>query len=81
MQRGLGFYRACQRGQTVCDVCSPMMFGHSGWTGTSLFADPELSMYVVLLTNRTCKENFDNDLIWRVRRYVHNAAVAAWTKD
>ncbi len=80
MQRGLGFYRFRQKGQTVCDLCSPTAFGHSGWTGTSVMADPELGFYVVLLTNRTCKESFDADSIWRVRRYVHNAAVAAWTK-
>ena len=80
MQRGLGFYRARQLGQTVCDICSLTAFGHSGWTGTSVMADPELGFYVALLTNRTCKESFDNDSIWRIRRYVHNAAVAALTK-
>lgn len=80
MQRGLGFYRSAQRGQTVCDTCSPMAFGHSGWTGTSVMADPELGFYMALLTNRTCKEQFDTDSIWRVRRYAHNAAVSAWCK-
>lgn len=80
-QRGLGFYRFRQKAQTVCDICSPMAFGHCGWTGTSVMADPELGFYVVLLSNRTCKESFDQDSIWRIRRYVHNAAVAAWQKD
>lgn len=80
MQRGLGFYRFRQKGQTACDLCSPTAFGHSGWTGTSVMADPELGIYVVLLTNRTCKEKFDNDSIWRFRRYVNNAAVSAWCK-
>ncbi len=80
MQRGLGFYRFRQKGQTACDLCSPTAFGHSGWTGTSVMADPELGFYVVLLSNRTCKEKFDLNEIWRVRRYVNNAAVAAWTK-
>ena len=80
MQRGLGFYRFRQKQQTVCDLCSPTVFGHSGWTGTSVMVDPELGFYVVLLSNRTCKESFDQNEIWRVRRYVHNAAVAAWIK-
>lgn len=80
MQRGLGFYRFRQKGQTVCDICSPTAFGHSGWTGTSVMADPELGFYLVLLTNRTCKESFGQNEIWRTRRYVHNAAVSAWTR-
>ncbi len=80
MQRGLGFYRFRHPGQTVCDICSPTAFGHSGWTGTSIMADPEFGFYVAMLTNRTCKEQFDYDSIWRIRRYVHNAAVSAWMK-
>ena len=80
-QRGLGFYRFRQKAQTVCDICSPTAFGHSGWTGTSIMADPEMDFYVVLLTNRTCMEHFDQNEIWRIRRYVHNAAVAAFKKD
>jgi CubicO group peptidase (beta-lactamase class C family) len=27
-------------------------FGHTGWTGTSLWIDPERSLFVILLTNR-----------------------------
>jgi CubicO group peptidase (beta-lactamase class C family) len=31
---------------------SPRAFGHTGFTGTSLWIDPDLGVYVVLLTNR-----------------------------
>lgn len=31
---------------------SPRAFGHTGFTGTSLWIDPERAVYVVLLTNR-----------------------------
>jgi CubicO group peptidase (beta-lactamase class C family) len=31
---------------------SPRAFGHTGFTGTSLWIDPERDLYVVLLTNR-----------------------------
>ena len=33
---------------------SPAAFGHVGYTGTSLWIDPELDRYFVLLTNRAC---------------------------
>lgn len=32
---------------------SPVSFGHSGWTGQSLWIDPILDRYVIVLTNRT----------------------------
>jgi CubicO group peptidase (beta-lactamase class C family) len=31
---------------------SPRAFGHTGFTGTSIWIDPERSLFVVLLTNR-----------------------------
>jgi serine-type D-Ala-D-Ala carboxypeptidase len=33
-------------------TCSPRSYGHTGFTGTSLLIDPEVGIYVVLLTNR-----------------------------
>jgi CubicO group peptidase (beta-lactamase class C family) len=33
---------------------SPAAFGHVGFTGTSLWIDPVLDRYFVLLTNRAC---------------------------
>jgi CubicO group peptidase (beta-lactamase class C family) len=34
------------------DFLSPRAYGHAGYTGTSLWIDPERGMFVVLLTNR-----------------------------
>ncbi|MDQ3674706.1 MAG: beta-lactamase family protein, partial [Gemmatimonadota bacterium] len=31
---------------------SPRSFGHTGFTGTSIWIDPERGLYVVVLTNR-----------------------------
>jgi len=50
--------------------------GHTGFTGTSLWIDPELDLYVVLLTNRVHPSR-DNNAIQPVRRAVHDAIVAA----
>ncbi|MFN9453616.1 MAG: serine hydrolase domain-containing protein [Gemmatimonadota bacterium] len=49
--RGLG-WDTCA-GQHGCgDYLGPGAFGHIGYTGTSLWIDPEREMFVILLTNR-----------------------------
>ena len=54
---------------------SARALGHTGFTGTSLWIDPELDLYVVLLTNRVHPSR-DNNAIQSVRRAVHDAIVA-----
>jgi|SRR5688572_3830685 len=51
---------------------SPRAFGHVGFTGTSLWIDPNRSIYVALLTNRV-HPTPDNDAIARVRPALHDA--------
>ena len=51
---------------------SPRAVGHTGYTGTSLWIDPDRGIYVVLLTNRVHPTR-ENDAIRRVRPAVHNA--------
>jgi CubicO group peptidase (beta-lactamase class C family) len=53
---------------------SPQSFGHVGFTGTSLWIDPERSIYVALLTNRV-HPTPDNNAIARVRPALHDAVV------
>jgi CubicO group peptidase (beta-lactamase class C family) len=50
----------------------PRSFGHLGFTGTSLWCDPDASVVVVLLTNRVCPSR-ENILIRSVRPDVHGA--------
>ena len=54
-------------------------FGHTGFTGTSLWIDPLKDLYVVLLTNRVHPQRpaDANDLLKRVRPAVHDAVAAA----
>ena len=55
---------------------SPHSFGHLGYTGTSLWIDPERQLSITLLTNRTwpdCK----NEAIKQVRPAFHDAMVEA----
>jgi CubicO group peptidase (beta-lactamase class C family) len=59
-----------------CGMClSPRAFGHTGYTGTSLWIDPERDLYVVLLTNRVHPTRH-NEGIQAVRRAFHDAVVA-----
>jgi CubicO group peptidase (beta-lactamase class C family) len=51
-------------------------FGHTGFTGTSLWIDPERGVYAVLLTNRVHPTRA-NGAIQRVRRAFHDAVMDA----
>ncbi len=55
---------------------SAKSFGHLGYTGTSLWIDPEKQLFVVLLTNRV-NPTRENQKIKDVRPALHDAAVAA----
>jgi serine-type D-Ala-D-Ala carboxypeptidase len=55
---------------------SARSFGHLGYTGTSLWIDPERQLSVTLLTNRTWPD-CSNKAITRVRPAFHDAVVEA----
>ena len=56
-------------------MLSPRAFGHTGFTGTSMWIDPERNLFVILLTNRVHPTR-DNDAIRQVRRHVADAVVS-----
>ena len=60
-------------------LMSPRAFGHTGFTGTSLWIDPDADVYVVLLTNRV-HPDASNDAIQEVRRAVHDAVMQVFTR-
>ncbi len=53
---------------------SPKSFGHSGFTGTTLWIDPEKDLFVILLTNRV-NPTRANDNIRQVRPAIHDAVI------
>ena len=55
---------------------SPRSYGHLGFTGTSIWIDPEKELFVVLLTNRVHPTR-ENDKIQRVRPALHNSVIEA----
>jgi serine-type D-Ala-D-Ala carboxypeptidase len=55
---------------------SPSSFGHLGYTGTSLWIDPERQLSITLLTNRTWPD-CSNQAIREIRPRFHDAVVEA----
>ena len=56
-------------------MMSSRAVGHTGFTGTSLWIDPEQDVYVVLLTNRIHPSREPN-LLKAIRPLFHDAVMA-----
>jgi CubicO group peptidase (beta-lactamase class C family) len=55
---------------------SPHSFGHTGFTGTTIWIDPDRQLFVVLLTNRV-NPTRENHKIAEVRPALHDAVMQA----
>jgi CubicO group peptidase (beta-lactamase class C family) len=55
---------------------SALAFGHTGFTGTSIWVDPERDLFIILLTNRV-NPTRENNRIGRVRARVADLTVDA----
>jgi CubicO group peptidase (beta-lactamase class C family) len=60
------------------DYFSARSYGHTGYTGTSLWIDPERDLFVILLTNRTYDAGTQGQIL-EIRRAVADAAARAIT--
>jgi CubicO group peptidase (beta-lactamase class C family) len=60
--RAVGFQLAATPGCSAGPALSPRAFGHTGFTGTSLWIDPAADRIAVLLTNRGHPVHRDRDL-------------------
>ena len=70
--RTLGWDTPSQNGKSSAgDYFSKLSFGHLGFTGTSLWIDPENEISVVLLTNRVHPSR-ERGGIYGIRREFHN---------
>jgi CubicO group peptidase (beta-lactamase class C family) len=76
LRRTLAWQGRDPHGCSGGDLLTPAAYGHTGFTGTSIWVDPVLDVFVVLLTNRVHPTR-DSDAITRLRRCFHNAAVTA----
>jgi len=73
--RALGWDTPAGR-SSAGDYFSAEAFGHTGFTGTSLWIDPTQDLFVVLLTNRVNPTRSNNKHV-SLRREVHDAVARA----
>lgn len=74
--RGLGWVLKSPEGSSCGQYFDASSFGHTGFTGTSLWIDPQRNLVIALLTNRVFHGR-DADAITTFRPKIHDA-VAQW---
>lgn len=77
-RRGLGWQHKANRYPWCGDLAAESSYGHTGFTGTSLWVSPEQDLFVVLLSNRVHPTRENNKHI-RFRALIHNAIIASHT--
>lgn len=60
-------------------LSSTSSFGHTGWTGTSLWIDPDTSTWLIILTSRTHPFPMDKNQVVEDRRLIQNIISASLT--
>ncbi len=73
--RGLGWDLDSGFSTNGGDLFGPASYGHTGYTGTSLWIDPETRTFVIFLTNRVHPDDTGDAATWRSR--VANVVAAA----
>jgi CubicO group peptidase (beta-lactamase class C family) len=76
VRRGLGLALRAPNGPMCGRYFSMDAYGHTGFTGTSVWIDPALDLTVVLLTNRVYFGRQNDDAVYRFRIAVHEALSA-----
>jgi len=72
--RALGWDTKSESGSSAGEYFSINSFGHTGYTGTSIWADPVRNLFVIFLTNRVYPTR-ENTKIQKVRPQLHNAVI------
>jgi CubicO group peptidase (beta-lactamase class C family) len=73
-RRGLAWALRTDQRQSCGSLFGPRSFGHTGYTGTSLWVDPDRGVTVALLTNRVYFTR-DPQPVFELRGAVHDAVV------
>jgi CubicO group peptidase (beta-lactamase class C family) len=76
VRRGLGLQLRAPKGPMTSDAWSLDSYGHTGFTGTTLWIDPVADLTVVLLTNRVYFGRKNDDAMYKFRIAVHEAAAS-----
>ncbi len=77
--RALGWDTPTKGGSAGTQL-SPKAFGHTGFTGTSVWLDPTRDVYVLLLSNAVCPQR-GNTRVFRIRRELCDAVIAAMNAE
>jgi len=72
--RALGWDTKSDSGSSAGKYFSKNSYGHTGYTGTSIWVDPDRNLFVVFLTNRVYPTR-ENTKIQKVRPQLHNAVI------
>ncbi len=75
--RTLGWDRPSPEGSSTGGRWPPTSVGHLGFTGTSIWIEPERALIVVLISNRVCPTRANN-MIRRLRPALYDAAWNVW---
>jgi beta-glucosidase-like glycosyl hydrolase/CubicO group peptidase (beta-lactamase class C family) len=76
--RGYGFDRKSDTGfSTAGSLTGNRTFGHLGFTGTSLWMDPEKNIAIILLTNRTYPKRTYGKNISKIRAEIADAVISS----
>ena len=75
-ERYLGWDMKSSTGSSAGSLFSPSSFGHLGFTGTSIWTDPDRRISVILLTDRVHPTRA-NQKIQRIRPAVHDMVIRA----
>ena len=73
-RRGLAWALRTDQRQSCGSLFGPRSYGHTGYTGTSLWVDPDRGLTVALLTNRVYFTR-DPQPVFELRGAVHDAVV------
>ena len=79
-KRGYGFDRKSEGFSTAGELTSERTFGHLGFTGTSLWIDPDEEIAIILITNRTYPSRTYGREISRIRAKIADAVMKSLEK-
>ena len=77
--RALGWDTKTDEKSSAGKYFSLSSYGHTGYTGTSVWTDPETGLIVILLTNRVHPTR-DNPRLGKFRPQFHNAVFKQFVK-
>ena len=75
--RALGWDTKSAKGSSAGDYFDITSFGHTGFTGTSIWVDPTKNLFVIFLTNRVHPTR-DNKKLYKIRPALHKAIMESF---